>query len=61
MKKVNHPSLRVQEMIYNHKRINAKYSNRKIETLYYTIRLWLVKKKIDQDYKKRRKTACKRK
>lgn len=54
-------SLEIQELILTIKKLMARYSGRKLETIYYRIRLWLLEKKRDQDYKKRRKTACKRK
>lgn len=61
MKRVKHPSLTVQEMIYNRRRIIAKYNHRKIEEIYYKIMQWLVNKKIDNSYKKERKERCKKK
>jgi hypothetical protein len=54
-------SLEAQELILTRKKVMARYSGRKIETLYYIIRLWLLEKKRDQNYKKRRKIACKKK
>lgn len=54
-------SLEAQELILNRKKVMARYGGRKLETIYYRIRLWLLEKKIDRSYKKRRKIQCKKK